>query len=55
MMDEDSCDHWYYVRFEGANLSRAKVDLSCIDQAGLSLDVSHWWSLILLIEEPTRS
>jgi uncharacterized protein YjbI with pentapeptide repeats len=39
LMDVDSYDHWYCVRFDGANLRRAKVELSYIDKAGLSLYV----------------
>jgi len=37
--DMDSYDRWYCVRFDGANLRGAKVDLSYIDKAGLSLYV----------------
>jgi uncharacterized protein YjbI with pentapeptide repeats len=39
LMDVDSYDHWYCVRFDGAKLRGAKVDLSYIDKAGLSLYV----------------
>ncbi len=39
MEDVDSYDDWYCVRFDGAKMRRARVDLSYIDKSGLSLYV----------------
>jgi hypothetical protein len=39
LMDVDSYDRWYCVRFDAAKLREAKVDLSYIDKSGLLLYV----------------
>ena len=37
--ERDRYDRWYCVRFDGAALREARVDLSYIDKAGLALYV----------------
>ena len=39
LREGDRYGRWYCVRFDGADLRRAKVDLSYIDKAGLALYV----------------